>query len=163
MYLASVVESATVSCLELFQLTAPQFRQNTNPNHLCWFGSLRKCNLLQRALPVLHRLGMRRKGGRKSCLMVGYGCGEHNCSSAQFRSAGPLMALHFGQHGLMDWENWKVKWVQRNFLEHCCDQCPHQVRSMAASPIYHICFLDSCLPISWRTSLGVCTSAIFFG
>jgi hypothetical protein len=29
MYSASIVESATVSCLELFQLTAPPFRQNT--------------------------------------------------------------------------------------------------------------------------------------
>ncbi|EFH51116.1 predicted protein, partial [Arabidopsis lyrata subsp. lyrata] len=30
-YSASVVESATVLCLELFQLTAPPLRQKTNP------------------------------------------------------------------------------------------------------------------------------------
>jgi hypothetical protein len=33
MYSASVVESATVSCLELFQLTAPPFNVNTNPDY----------------------------------------------------------------------------------------------------------------------------------
>src|SRR5688572_20935749 len=32
MYSVSVVESATVSCLELFQLTAPPFSMNTNPD-----------------------------------------------------------------------------------------------------------------------------------
>ncbi|KAK8556311.1 hypothetical protein V6N12_002719 [Hibiscus sabdariffa] len=32
MYLASVVESATVSCFELFPLTAPPFRRKTNPD-----------------------------------------------------------------------------------------------------------------------------------
>src|SRR5664279_976588 len=32
MYSASVVESATVSCLELFQLTAPPFKVNTYPD-----------------------------------------------------------------------------------------------------------------------------------
>ncbi|KAK8670845.1 hypothetical protein V6N13_037459 [Hibiscus sabdariffa] len=31
-YSASVVESATVSCFELFQLTVPPFRQKTNPD-----------------------------------------------------------------------------------------------------------------------------------
>ncbi|MGI4673382.1 hypothetical protein ACR2XN_28360, partial [Klebsiella pneumoniae] len=31
-YSASIVESATVSCFELFQLTAPPLRQNTNPD-----------------------------------------------------------------------------------------------------------------------------------
>ena len=31
-YSASVVESATVSCFELFQLTAPPFKQNTYPD-----------------------------------------------------------------------------------------------------------------------------------
>ncbi|KAK2456386.1 hypothetical protein QL285_003757 [Trifolium repens] len=31
-YSASVVESATVSCFELFQLTAPPFRKNTKPD-----------------------------------------------------------------------------------------------------------------------------------
>src|SRR5664279_1024492 len=31
-YPASVVESATVSCLELFQLTAPSFNVNTYPD-----------------------------------------------------------------------------------------------------------------------------------
>src|SRR5688572_2105494 len=33
MYSASVVESATVSCLKLFQLTAPPFSVNTNPDY----------------------------------------------------------------------------------------------------------------------------------
>ena len=32
MYSASIVESATVSCLELFQLTAPPFTLNTKPD-----------------------------------------------------------------------------------------------------------------------------------
>ncbi|KAK8690667.1 hypothetical protein V6N13_074198 [Hibiscus sabdariffa] len=31
-YSASVVESATMSCFELFQLTAPPLRQNTKPD-----------------------------------------------------------------------------------------------------------------------------------
>ncbi|KAK8621659.1 hypothetical protein V6N13_081092 [Hibiscus sabdariffa] len=32
MYSASIVESATVSCFELFQLTTPPFRRKTNPD-----------------------------------------------------------------------------------------------------------------------------------
>jgi len=32
MYSASVVESAEVSCFELFHLTAPPLRMNTNPD-----------------------------------------------------------------------------------------------------------------------------------
>ena len=32
-YSASIVESATVLCLKLFQLTTPPFKVNTNPNY----------------------------------------------------------------------------------------------------------------------------------
>src|SRR5664279_1167289 len=60
-YSASVVESATVSCLEIFWLIAPPFIVNIQiaiANRLSWSGSWHPCNSLhQDPHPSRHRPG----------------------------------------------------------------------------------------------------------